>query len=245
MVTRVTKGGPIMVTTWVAGLLLLFTTLEVKGQFDKPKNANPFVDSMIEEVVKTMNESLPLPNEEFIIVLDLLFLRPELQLQVYDGTMSGMKSLARSDDALLTYSEETGAPVFTISTSLIISNVTVKSGAQGQARGVLGFSLNMPDILLDVLVESVDISTVIEVDIGDLDNIKPGVKDVQFNDVGNINVEIIGLTPELDGLVSPISSLVVNTVKRDLQQLVTPLIRTMLEEQVRENVKIDLGSLFG
>ena len=46
----------------------------------------------------------------------------------------------------------------------------------------------MPDIVLDVLVESVDIATVIEVDIGDLSDIKPGVKDVRFRDVGHIDV---------------------------------------------------------
>ena len=46
----------------------------------------------------------------------------------------------------------------------------------------------MPDIILDVLVETVDIATVIEVDIGDLSDIKPGVKDVRFRDVGHIDV---------------------------------------------------------
>lgn len=55
-------------------------------------------------------------------------------------------------------------------------------------RGFLGFELNMPDIVLDVLVEAVDISSVIEVDIGDFENIAPAVKDVQFRDVGNIAV---------------------------------------------------------
>jgi len=49
----------------------------------------------------------------------------------------------------------------------------------------------MPDIILDVLVEAVDISTVIEVDIGDLTEIKPNVKDVQFRDVGHIDVSYV------------------------------------------------------
>merc|ERR1712027_15045 len=119
--------------------------------------------------------------------------------------MSGMKSLARSSDAILTYSEESGSPVFSISSSLILTNITVNSGATGKMRGFLGFELNMPDIVMDV----------------------------EFRDVGNIAVEIIGLTPELDGLVSPITSLVINTVKRDLQNLVTPLLREMLEEQIK------------
>ena len=46
----------------------------------------------------------------------------------------------------------------------------------------------MPDILLDVLIEAVDIATNIEVDIGDFTDIKPDVKDVRFRDVGNIDV---------------------------------------------------------
>ena len=46
----------------------------------------------------------------------------------------------------------------------------------------------MPDIVLDVLVEAVDISSVIEVDIGDFENIAPVVKDVEFRDVGTIAV---------------------------------------------------------
>ena len=48
----------------------------------------------------------------------------------------------------------------------------------------------MPDIILDVLVEGVDIATVIEVDIGDFTDIKPDVKDVKFRDVGHIDVRM-------------------------------------------------------
>ena len=139
----------------------------------------------------------------------------------------------------------------------------------------------MPDIILDVLVETVDIATVIEVDIGDLADIKPGVKDVRFRDVGHIDVssnqyklvplsytvfdwsraggrdyitfisvillqvEIIGLTPELDSFVSPITSVVINMVKRDLQNLVTPLLKDLLTDVVRENAPSDLSVLFG
>ena len=53
-------------------------------------------------------------------------------LQVFDGRMEGLKSLNRSSDAILTYSEETGSPIFTIDTSLMLSNLTFKSGAKGQ-----------------------------------------------------------------------------------------------------------------
>ena len=58
-------------------------------------------------------------------------------------------------------------------------------------------------------------------------------------------MEIIGLTPELDGLVSPITSLVINTVKRDLQNLVTPLLKEMLEEQIQTGLVTDVTELFG
>ena len=43
-----------------------------------------------------------------------------------------MKSLNRSSDAILTYSEDTGSPVFTINSSLMLSNMSFKSGAKGQ-----------------------------------------------------------------------------------------------------------------
>ena len=60
--------------------------------------------------------------------------------QVFDGRLEGLKSLNRSSDALLTYSEETGSPVFSIDTSLKLSNVTVKSGAKGKVRSSFEFS---------------------------------------------------------------------------------------------------------
>ena len=58
-------------------------------------------------------------------------------------------------------------------------------------------------------------------------------------------VEIIGLTPELDSFVSPISSVVINMVKRDLQTLVTPILKTLLTDVVRDNAPSDLSVLFG
>jgi len=158
--------------------------------------------------------------------------------------MEGLKSLNRSSDAILSYSEDTGSPIFTIDTSLMLSNLTFKSGAKGQVSG-LGFELTMPDIILDVLVESVDIATIIEVDIGDFTDIKPAVKDVRFRDVGHIDVEIIGLTPELDSFVSPITSVAVNMVKRDVQNLVTPLLKELLTDVVKDSAPSDLSVLFG
>ena len=52
--------------------------------------------------------------------------------QIFDGRMEGLKSLNRSSDAILSYSEDTGSPIFTIDTSLMLSNLTFKSGAKGQ-----------------------------------------------------------------------------------------------------------------
>ena len=45
-----------------------------------------------------------------------------------------MKSLSRSSDAILSYSEESGSPVFSIASSLILTNITVNSGATGKVR---------------------------------------------------------------------------------------------------------------
>ena len=124
--------------------------------------------------------------------------------------MEGLKSLNRSSDAILTYSEDSGSPIFTIDTSIMLTNMTFKSGAKGQVRSTifrvcfevlhasllfkvsgLGFELTMPDIILDVLIEGVDIATIIEVDIGDFTDIKPDVKDVRFRDIGHIDVSTI------------------------------------------------------
>jgi len=215
-----------------------------RSQFGQPTNANPFVDQLLEEVIATSNESLFINDEQYVLVVDLFIVRPELQLQVFDGRMEGLKSLNRSSDAILSYSEETGTPIFTIDTSLMLSNLTFKSGAKGQVSG-LGFELTMPDIILDVLVAAVDIATIIEVDIGDFTDIKPDVKDVRFRDVGHIDVEIIGLTPELDSFVSPITSVAVNMVKRDVQNLVTPLLKEALTDVVRSSAPSDLSVLFG
>ncbi len=49
--------------------------------------------------------------------------------------MEGMKSLNRSSDAILTYSEDSGSPVFSINSSLMLSNMSFKSGAKGQVGG--------------------------------------------------------------------------------------------------------------
>merc|ERR1711976_644741 len=214
------------------------------SQFGQPTNANPFVDQLLEEVIKTSNETLFINDEHYVLAVDLFILRPELDLQIFDGRMEGLKSLNRSSDAILSYSEDTGTPIFSIDTSLMLSNLTFKSGAKGQVSG-LGFELTMPDILLDVLIEAVDIATNIEVDIGDFTDIKPDVKDVRFRDVGNIDVEVIGLTPELDSFVSPITSVAVNMVKRDVQTLVTPLLKEMLTDVVRSSAPSDLSVLFG
>ena len=48
--------------------------------------------------------------------------------------MEGLKSLNRSSDAILTYSEDSGSPIFTIDTSIMLTNMTFKSGAKGQVR---------------------------------------------------------------------------------------------------------------
>ena len=56
--------------------------------------------------------------------------------------MEGLKSLNRSSDAILTYSEDSGSPIFTIDTSIMLTNMTFKSGAKGQVR-IIMFSTYM------------------------------------------------------------------------------------------------------
>jgi len=68
----------------------------VTAQFGQPTNANPFVDQMLEEVIKASNETIFLTEEQYVLVVDLFIFRPELQLEVFDGRMEGMKSLNRS-----------------------------------------------------------------------------------------------------------------------------------------------------
>jgi hypothetical protein len=58
-------------------------------------------------------------------------------------------------------------------------------------------------------------------------------------------VTIAGLTPELDALASPISSLLVNAVKRDLRGLVTPLIKDTLDKALQERTPSDISKLVG
>merc|ERR1712055_625060 len=130
--SHLTTSMSLLCTTLLLCLLLALLPIALT-QFDKPKNANKFVDSMIAQVVNASNSTILLADEQFLVVVALLVFRPELDLQIFDGKMSGMKSLARSSDAILTYSEESGSPVFSISSSLILTNITVNSGATGKA----------------------------------------------------------------------------------------------------------------
>ena len=58
-------------------------------------------------------------------------------------------------------------------------------------------------------------------------------------------VGITGLSNELDTLISPITTLVVNTVKRDIQHLITPVIQNTLQTVINENAPTDLSQIFG
>jgi len=53
-----------------------------RSQFGQPTNANPFVDQLLAEVIATSNESLFINDEQYVLVVDLFIVRPELQLQV-------------------------------------------------------------------------------------------------------------------------------------------------------------------
>ena len=54
-----------------------------------------------------------------------------------------------------------------------------------------------------------------------------------------------GLGNEGDALASPISTLVVNTTKRDLQNLVQPMIKDTLQKVLAKNIPNDISQLFG
>ena len=94
----------LLYTTLLLCLLLALLPIALT-QFDKPKNANKFVDSvslifllsplcdaghslrwsifqMIAQVVNASNSTILLADEQFLVVVDLLVFRPELDLQV-------------------------------------------------------------------------------------------------------------------------------------------------------------------
>ena len=54
----------------------------------------------------------------------------------------------------------------------------------------LGFDLTMPNIVLNVTIDGVDVASVIDIDISDLTGLKPKVRSVEFKDVGHIDVSI-------------------------------------------------------
>lgn len=226
----------------VGGALACLTPV-VRAQFGSG-NANSFVDTLLEDLKKSGDTSLSLQDEKFVLIVDLLLFSPQLELEMRDGVLTGLSSLARSTDALVDYDESSGVPTFTISTSLVLSNVSMLSAARGKVAG-LGFGLTMPNIKLKVLVEAVDIAAIIDLKIPDLSNINPEVRDVSFRDIGYIDVDITGLSPGLDSLVSPITTLVVNNVKRNIQDLVTPLIKEQLQQVIKENAPTDVTKLFG
>ncbi|XP_023322159.1 uncharacterized protein LOC111696690 isoform X3 [Eurytemora carolleeae] len=224
-------------------ILLLSNLSNTLAQFGDG-NANEFVDSMLRDVMKSGENEIELEDEKFVLVVDLLFFKPQLHLEIRNGVFKGLNSLSRSSDAIVTYDESAGRPVFTISSSLLLSNISMVSAAQGKIMS-LGFGLTMPNIGLDVTVEGVDIASVIDLDLKDLTELKPLVRNVTFKDVGHINVGITGLSNELDTLISPITTLVVNTVKRDIQELITPVIQNTLQTVINENAPTDLSQIFG
>ena len=62
-------------------------------------------------------------------------------LQVTGGRLEGLQSLERSSDAIVSYSEESGSPVFSIATSLSLTDLVMRSMAHGEVR----YSLLAPE----------------------------------------------------------------------------------------------------
>ena len=48
----------------------------------------------------------------------------------------------------------------------------------------------MPNIVLNVLIDGVDVASVIDIDISDLTGLKPKVRSVELSDVGHIDVSM-------------------------------------------------------
>jgi len=64
-------------------LILLAASPSALAQFGgEPQNANPFVDTLITQVVNASQETILLEDEEFVVVVDLFIVRPELHLEV-------------------------------------------------------------------------------------------------------------------------------------------------------------------
>jgi len=207
-------------------------------------NANAFVDEILADVKKNGTDEIKLENEKFVLIIDLLLISPQLELEVRNGVFRGLNSLNRSSDAIVTYDESNGAPVFTIKNSMLLSNVIMRANAQGKVKG-FGFDLTMPNIVLNVLIDGVDVASVIDIDISDFTGLKPKVRSVELSDIGHIDVQVTGLGNEGDALASPISTLVVNTTKRDLQNLVQPMIKDTLQKFFEKNVPADISQIFG
>ncbi len=59
-----------------------------------------------------------------------------------------------------------------------------------QVKG-FGFDLTMPNIVLNVLIDGVDVASVIDIDISDFTGLKPKVRSVELSDIGHIDVSRI------------------------------------------------------
>jgi len=209
-------------------------------------NANDFVDSTLQEMVTatSINNQLALKDQKLLLAFDLFLFRPTLKLALSNGRLFGLESIERSSDALVSYSEESGEPIFSITTSLSLRNISMQSDAQGQVTGLaFGTVIGLPPIFLDVEIDDVIVDTVIDVNIADLSSIQLGVGKVDLAEIGYIDVLVEGLTPDLDTFLSPITSLVVNTVKTDLVRIVQPLIKDNLEEVLKENAPTDISQI--
>lgn len=205
-------------------------------------NANPFVDTMIEEAVAEFEKPVIMNNETFLIKVDLLLFHPSMDVKVTGGRLEGLQSLERSSDAIVSYSEESGSPVFSIATSLSLTDLVMRSMAHGEAT-TFGLVVGLPVLTLDVKVEEVTVDTIIDVDIGDFTDIQLGVSKSEIADIGYIDVSIAGLHNQLDHFVSPLTSLVVNSVKRDLKELVQPLLKETLQQVLKEQAPTDLTAI--
>lgn len=207
-------------------------------------NANDYMDNVLQYIRNTTNDTLTLDQEKFIVIVDLVLLQPELHVELRDGEMRGLHSLNRSSDAVVTYSEDTGLPIYTVEFSLRLSDMTMVSRINGKLEGLL-LKMPLPSIKQKSHIESVEFKLAIDLNLKNFSDLKVSTRDVEITDIGHIEVDIKGLIPELDSLASPISSLLINAVKRDLRGLVSPFIQESLDQVLKKRTPRDITKLIG
>jgi hypothetical protein len=60
-----------------------------------------------------------------------------------------------------------------------------------------------------------------------------------------LEVQVMGLTPELDALASPISTAVANLVRGNLREMMSPQVKTAVDKVLKKRTPTDITGFFG